>query len=162
MLIGDVIRTTQQIGMIKRSANIIQADSNSAVNKVYGQKVGLVVESNGTSQGVLMVFIEDIQRVPNLGSALTMESLILSLSILIAFVENHFYTRNQPRKERMEMMNHAFIILVISDSRMSKPRKEFGHAVTQKNERVNHVLKISINLLNGLMRKQRSTSLTDP
>ena len=162
MLIGDVTKTIQLIGMIKKSVNIIRADSNSEANKVFGQKVGLVVESNGMSQGVLMVFIEDIQRVPNLGSALTMESRILSLNILIVFVENHFYTRNQPRKERMEMMSHAFIILVISDSRMLKPRKEFGHAVTQKNERVNHVLKISINLLNGLMRKQRSTSLTDP
>jgi hypothetical protein len=61
-LIGVVIKNIQLIEMIKNNVNIIQADLNLEVNKVFGLRDGLVVEENGTKQVVLGVTIEDIQN----------------------------------------------------------------------------------------------------
>jgi hypothetical protein len=61
-LIGVVIKNIQLIEMIKNNVNIIQADLNLEVNKVFGHRDGLVVEGNGTKQVVLGVTIEDIQN----------------------------------------------------------------------------------------------------
>ena len=62
MQIGDVTKNTRVIEMIRKNANTILVDLSLAVNKVYGQRVGLVVEKNGMNQVVHLVYIEDILR----------------------------------------------------------------------------------------------------
>jgi hypothetical protein len=61
-VIGGVIRITQQIGMIKSSASIIQEDLNLGANRVSGLRAGPVAEENGMNQVVHGVTIGVIQN----------------------------------------------------------------------------------------------------
>jgi hypothetical protein len=55
-----VIKSIPLIEMIKNNVNIIQADLNLEVNKVFGLRVGPVVEENGMKQVALGEIIEVI------------------------------------------------------------------------------------------------------
>ena len=90
-----------------------------------------------------------------------MVKLILNLNIQIPSVVNPSFGKNLKRKEKMVMTIHACIIQVSFPILMSRHKKASGHVVDQKREKMQDVQRINISSMNGLMKKLKSTSLTD-
>jgi hypothetical protein len=156
---GAVTKNILLTETTSKNANTILVDSNLEVNMVYGLKVGLVVEKNGMNQVVLGVTIEGILKLLKLNSVSIMVIRILTLSILIAIVEDHSFIQILVRKENLEMMSHAIIILDTSNSKTKRVGMAFGLVVTLKKEKVSHVLRTNISSQNGQMKMLKSISL---
>lgn len=65
MQTGVVTKNIREIKIIRWIANIIQADLNSGVRTVFGQKGGLAAEVLGMRQAVNLITTEGIQHIIN-------------------------------------------------------------------------------------------------
>jgi hypothetical protein len=145
--------------MIRKSVNITLVDLNLEVSRVFGLKVGHVVEKNGMLLVVLWEFIEDIPRMLKSNFASIMENQTPKKCTRIVFVANHSFTKNKLRKVKMITMINVYFIRDTSSSKIGNRMKDNGYVAMQKKKKLLVVLKINIYLQIGLRRKLRNTFL---
>ena len=147
--------------MIKENVNSIQADLNLGVSRGFGQKDGHVAEEPGMSLGVHMEYIEDTLRMLRSDIALIMENHTPNSNIQTVSVENLSFSKNQQRKAKKVMMKSVYTIKATLYSPILKHRRVSGLAVEVMIKIMLVVWKTSISLLNGLMKRLKSISLTN-